>query len=37
MVDNFRWWQVSADDGSVGWVVDQVTDQDGTTNTLAPQ
>jgi SH3-like domain-containing protein len=37
MVDNLRWWQVGADDGSVGWVVDQVTDQDGTANTLAPQ
>ncbi len=36
--DGFRWWQVRAqDDNSVGWVVDQVTDQDGTTNTLTPQ
>jgi hypothetical protein len=36
-VDGFRWWQVRADDGSTGWVVDQVTDNDGTTNTLLPQ
>jgi Bacterial SH3 domain/WD40-like Beta Propeller Repeat len=36
--EGFRWWQVQAlDDNSVGWVVDQVTDQDGTTNTLTPQ
>jgi hypothetical protein len=35
--DGFRWWQVRADDNSTGWVVDQVTDNDGTTNTLMPQ
>jgi len=27
MAEGFRWWQIQADDGSVGWVVDQVTDQ----------
>ncbi len=36
--EGFRWWQVRAnDDNSVGWVVDQVTDQSGTVNTLTPQ
>ncbi len=35
--EGFRWWQVRAPDSSVGWVVDQVTDKDGTTNTLTPQ
>jgi len=35
--EGFRWWQVRADDGQVGWVVDQVTDETGTTNTLTPQ
>ncbi len=35
--EGFRWWQVRADDGQVGWVVDQVTDDTGTTNTLTPQ
>jgi Tol biopolymer transport system component len=36
--EGFRWWQVRAnDDNSVGWVVDQVTDQNGTVNTLTPQ
>lgn len=36
--EGLRWWQVRAnDDNSVGWVVDQVTDQNGTVNTLTPQ
>lgn len=35
--ENYRWWQVRAPDGSTGWVVDQVTDADGTTDTLTPQ
>jgi hypothetical protein len=36
--EGFRWWQVRAnDDNSVGWVVDQVTDEKGTQNMLSPQ
>lgn len=34
--EGLRWWQVRNTEGALGWVVDQVTDQDGTTNTLAP-
>jgi hypothetical protein len=36
LVDGLRWWQVRNSEGVIGWVVDQVTDQDGTVNTLAP-
>ncbi len=37
IVDGLRWWQVRGADNRTGWVIDQITDQDGTTNTLAPQ
>jgi hypothetical protein len=35
--DGLRWWQVKLADGTTGWVVDQITDSTGTTNTLTPQ
>jgi len=35
-VDGLRWWQVRNTDGLIGWVVDQVTEKDGITNTLPP-
>jgi hypothetical protein len=34
--EGLRWWQVLTSDGVTGWVADQVTDKDGTTNTLTP-
>jgi hypothetical protein len=38
IVDGLRWWKViTVSDSREGWVVDQVTDSTGTTNTLAPQ
>ncbi len=35
-VDGLRWWQIRTAEGLSGWVVDQVTDSTGTTNTLTP-
>lgn len=36
--DGFRWWRVEVvNDGAIGWAVDQVTDETGTTNTLTPR
>ncbi|HLY24997.1 MAG TPA: SH3 domain-containing protein [Aggregatilineales bacterium] len=38
VVDGLRWWKViTVSDSREGWVVDQVTDSTGTTNTLSPQ
>jgi hypothetical protein len=37
--DGLQWWQISVNDaqGGTGWVVDQISDASGTTNTLAPR
>ncbi|MEP7285639.1 MAG: SH3 domain-containing protein [Chloroflexota bacterium] len=35
--DGLRWWKIRTADNVVGWVVDQVTDAEGTVNTLIPQ